>query len=186
MKKTDSELIYYTLSGEKCILNSDKHMEESLTVILSELSTMRSFISEVIANLVLKEKESSVDDDRSTILEACQLLLQFQSSFGKLLPELYESLVNTISQLEYGRFCFEKKISTGTIERCPTINYDKDNFLILRDRLFALSLMPGAIHLHMDIRLQVICSYMEWSTDKLDAYNFTLNAEGFRLILSPK
>ncbi len=185
MKKIDSELVYYTLSGEKCVLNSDKHMEESLTVILSELSTMHTFISEVISNLVLKENDAA-GDDRATILEACQLLLQFQASFAKLLPELYESLVNTVSQLECGRFCFEKKLSTGTIERCPVIDYDKDNFLILRDRLFAISLMPGAIHLHMDIRLQVICSYMDWSTQRLDEYNYALNAEGFRIILSPK
>ncbi len=185
MKKIDSELVYYTLSGEKCILNSDKNMEESLTLILSELSTMHSFISEVISNLVCKESDSSSEDDRATILEACQILLQFQSSFAKLLPELYESLVNTISQLEYGRLCFEKKLSSGTIDRCATIDYDKDSFLILRDRLFALSLMPGAIHLHMDLRLQVICSYMDWSTQMLDSYNFALASQGFRMLLTP-
>lgn len=184
MGKKKKDLVYTTLNGMKFVINEESRLMKSLDIILDELGRMRSLVSEMRVLASTRLKYTVYDDERNALRICCNSLADFDYRFTSLLPELHTALVDSVALLVCARSGSIEKISTGIVSSCPTVQYDRDALISMRDQLSDVSELRGANYLRLKERLQIICSFLDWLMQMTDRHNFVLRSEGFRLIVN--
>ncbi len=184
MGKKKKSLIYTTLNGMKIVINEEHKLMKTLDILLDELGRMRSLVSEMRVLASTRLKYTVSDEERTTLRICCSNLADFDYRFTELLPDLHTALIDAAALLVCARTGSIEKLNTGIVSSCPTVQYDREAFICMRNRLSNISELRGASYIRLKERLQTICSFMDWLMQMTDKHNFVLRSEGFRLIVN--